>query len=227
MTEERPSPSSSPPPDLPTARLRDPARVVALTDGVFAIVLTILVLEVAVPSNLSHESLRRALEDLRPTLTAWVISFLIVGMYWVGHRDLFARLRYANREVVWLNLLFLLPVSLIPFGASVIGAYPEEPIGLHIYGVIVIAVVLVRLAMYWYVAHRPWLLWEVPSGRGTRFSLLVTSFAIPVYALAMALADVSTALSRIIFFAGPILYFLLIAILREHPATKAEADEFS
>ncbi|MCJ7672559.1 MAG: TMEM175 family protein, partial [Acidimicrobiia bacterium] len=85
-------------------RLQSPDRVVALSDGVFAIILTILVLEIAVPKDLSHGSLGTVLEELRPTLFAWVISFLITGMYWVSHRDLFARVRVVNRDLVWLNL---------------------------------------------------------------------------------------------------------------------------
>ncbi len=72
------------------ARLRSPDRVLALSDGVFAIIVTILVLELKVPPSLSSESLRGIFEELRPTLIAWVISFLIAGMYWVAHRDLFA-----------------------------------------------------------------------------------------------------------------------------------------
>ena len=98
-----------------TAGLSSPDRVAALTDGVFAIVLTILVLEIAVPENLSEASLRHVLEELRPTVVAWVISFFITAMYWVAHRDLFMRVRAVNRDVVWLNMLFLLPVGLIPF----------------------------------------------------------------------------------------------------------------
>jgi uncharacterized membrane protein len=107
-------------------KLRSPERVAALSDGVFAIVMTILVLEIAVPANLSSDSLRDVLEELRPTFTAWVVSFLIAGMYWVAHRDLFARLRAVNRDVVWLNLVFLLPASLIPFGASMLGSTPTS-----------------------------------------------------------------------------------------------------
>ncbi len=72
-------------------RRRSPVRVLALTDGIFAIIITIPVLEIAVPSQLSEESLRKVRTELRPTLLAWVVSFLITGMYWGGHRDLFAR----------------------------------------------------------------------------------------------------------------------------------------
>ena len=63
-------------------RRGDPDRVVAFTDGVFAIIITILVLEIGVPSNLSEQSLREALDETGATLIAWVISFLVAGMYW-------------------------------------------------------------------------------------------------------------------------------------------------
>ena len=75
----------------------------SFTDGVFAIIITILVLEIGVPSDLSEQSLREALDETGATLVAWVISFLIVGMYWVWHRDLFGRVRAVNRDLVWLT----------------------------------------------------------------------------------------------------------------------------
>ena len=205
----------------------DPGRVAAFTDGVFAIVITILVLEVAIPPNLSEQSLLDTLDELRPTLVAWVVSFLLVGMYWVMHRDLFARVRYVNRDLVWLNLLFLLPVSLIPFAAQVLGEYPDEPVASHIYGAVLIAVTLMRLAMYWYAARRPALLWDTSVITRRRLGLAVASAPLPVYVLAMAIAGVASTLSVVLFFAVPGLYFLLITLLRDRPRTSSEADEFS
>ena len=99
----------------------------ALSDGVFAIMLTLLVLEITVPPNLSQQSLRHVLHELGRRVLAWVISFLITGMYWVAHRDLFARVRFVNRDLVRLNLLFLLPVGLIPFASSVLGSTRTSP----------------------------------------------------------------------------------------------------
>ena len=69
-------------------RLHDPARVLALSDGVFAIIITLLVLEVHVPELTQGHSLNQALRELRPSLIAFVISFILAGMYWVGHRNL-------------------------------------------------------------------------------------------------------------------------------------------
>ena len=222
-----PAPHGESRPDVTQERLRSPDRVVALTDGVFAIIVTILVLELKVPSNLNHDSLRAVLEELRPTVVAWVISFLITGMYWVAHRDLFARVRYVNRDLVWLNLLFLLPASLMPFAASVLGDYPNEPLAIHLYGVVMIVVSVMRLALYGYVIRRPRLLWagEV-SGRSWVGYLLVAS-PIVVYAVAMAVAGASTFASVVLFFSVPVLYFVLVTILREGRATKAQADDFS
>ena len=222
-----PAPHGESRPDITQDRLRNPDRVVALTDGVFAIIVTILVLEIKVPSNLNHDSLRDVLEELRPTVVAWVISFLITGMYWVAHRDLFARVRVVNRDLVWLNLLFLLPASLIPFAASVLGEYPNEPLAIHLYGVVMIVVSVMRLALYGYVIRRPRLLWagEV-SGRSWIGYLLVAS-PIVVYAIAMAVAGASTFASVALFFSVPVLYFLLVTILREGRATRAQADDFS
>jgi len=104
--------------DVAQERLHSPDRIVALSDGVFAIIITILVLELKVPPHLSQESFPGLVEELRPTVVAWVASFLITGMYWVGHRDVLAPVRFVNRDLVWLNLLFLLPASIIPFAAT-------------------------------------------------------------------------------------------------------------
>ena len=225
MSDEQDSPDAGT--NATQRRLSSPDRVVALSDGVFAIIITILVLEIAVPENLSEQSLLEALDDLQPTLVAWVISFLLTGMFWVAHRDLFARVRVVNRDLVWLNLLFLLPVSLIPFAASVLGKYPDEPVALHLYGVVLIVATVMRLVLYRYVVKRPALLWPDVSTDRASLGLVITAAQIGLYLLAIAVADVSTALSTVLFFSVPILYFILVTVLREHPSTRSEADEFT
>ncbi len=222
-----PAPHGASRPDVTQERLRSPDRVLALTDGVFAIIVTILVLEVRVPPNLTRDSLQGVLRELRPTVVAWAISFLITGMYWVAHRDLFARIRFVNRDLVWLNLLFLLPASLIPFAASVLGEYPDEPLAIHIYGVVMVAVSVMRLALYWYVVRRPSLLWAGEVSGRSRVGYLLVAAPIAVYVIAMAVAGASTAASVVLFFAVPVLYFVLVTILRERRGTRAQAEDFS
>lgn len=208
-------------------RRGNPDRVVAFTDGVFAIIITILVLEIAVPADLSEDSLRSSLDEVGPTLLAWVISFLITGMYWVWHRDLFTQIRSVNRDVVWLNLLVLLPVSLIPFASSVLGEYHDEPLALHVYGAVLVTASLMRMVLFRYVMRRPELLWASPTDHRRRVGMLLAAAPIGIYVVAMVVADPAPTVSLVLYFTAPLLYFALVTVLRQRPSTRAEADDFS
>jgi len=214
-------------PDIVGENLRSPDRVVFLSDGVFAIVMTILVLEIKVPHDLSHDSFQHALEQLRPTLVAWIISFLITGMFWVAHRDIFARVRFVNRDLVWLNLLYLLPAALLPFAASLLGEYPDARIALQLYGIVAVAVSVMRLAMYWYVVRRPRLLWPRSSDRRLEEGFLLATLPVGIYLIAIVIAFASTTASIILLFSVPVIYFLAVTIARERGGSSSEADEFS
>lgn len=221
MTEE---------PDVGTAaerRRHDPGRVPALVDGTFAIILTILVLDVRVPSDLSEQSLREALDEIGPTLIAWIISFLLVAMYWVWHRDVFVKIRAVNRDVVWLNILFLLPVSLVPLAASVLGEYHDEAIALRLYGLILIGVSLARMGLYRYVSRRPTLLWEPIPPAERRVSIVLSCVTIALYASAMSVAGVAHQLSLLLYLLVPATYFVVVTLLRDRPRTATAADDFS
>ena len=222
MEGDKASPSAS-----VAAQLGSTERLKALGDGVFAIVLTILVLELKVPPHLDHRSLLEAFHELRPTFVAWVISFLITGMYWVAHRDIFARVRTVNRDLVWLNLLFLLPCALIPFAASVLGEYPEDPRSVQVYGVVVIIASLLRFALYWYVVRHPALLWPGALGDQRTLGFVLVLLPIAVYLVGMAVAQVSPGAGSIVFLAVPGIYFIAVTIARDTSTSTSEAEEFS
>ena len=208
-------------------RRLDPGRVLAFTDGVFAIVITILVLELKVPDLASGQSLADSLEEMRPTFVAFVISFLIVGMYWAWHRSTFAQVRYVDTTTLWINLIFLLPVSMIPFAASVIGEYPDEATALYLYGVVLIAVTLVRIWLYWYLHRHPALMWHEASEQTRRLGTITAAAPLLVYIVAMLVADALPALSLLLYFGMPLLYLGLVAFLRTDRRTKHAAEDLS
>ena len=78
------------------------------------------------PELTGGQSLREALSEVRPSFTAFMISFLVTAIAWAEHRDLFADIRRTDRTLVWLNILYLLPLSLLPFGAALISRYDRE-----------------------------------------------------------------------------------------------------
>jgi uncharacterized membrane protein len=103
-------------------------RLVAFSDGVFAVVITILVLGIEVPVDVASDAagLAVARDKLVHQLLAYLVAFALVAMYWTQHGILYAGLRSADRRLVVLNLLFLIPVTLLPFVTQVMGARRDD-----------------------------------------------------------------------------------------------------
>jgi uncharacterized membrane protein len=206
-------------------RRHDPARVMALSDGVFAIVITLLVLEVHVPDLAGGQRLADALTEIWPSLVAFVISFLVVAIAWTGHRDLFVFIRLTDRNLVWLNLLYMLPLTLLPFGAALISRHGREGVALTVYGVLLLAIALTRLLIWWYATNRPHLLFEPIDRRSRRLGMLVVVVPAALYVLAILLAGSMPRASLGIYAGAPILYFVtLIASRAQAPPGSAERD---
>ena len=97
-------------------------RIMTLADGVFAIVLTLLVLDIKAPKAISEAELISKLLALWPKLFSYIISFVILGILWFGHHMEFHYIRRSDRIHIWLNLLFLMCIAFIPFSAALLGS---------------------------------------------------------------------------------------------------------
>jgi hypothetical protein len=207
-------------------RLHDPARVLALSDGVFAIIITLLVLEVHVPELSQGQSLNQALAEIRPSLTAFVISFILAGMYWVAHRDLFALIRRTDRGLVWLNILYLLPLCLLPFGAGMLGRYDQEPVALRIYAAA--GPDRAHAGGHLAVCHQPPAPAVAASGRppapGRAGHQPVPGL---IYLLAFLVARRAPEVRLTIYAGVPLLYFLSITVLRGSRRRDREYADFT
>jgi uncharacterized membrane protein len=114
-------------------------RVEALSDGVFAIVITLLVLEIKVPHVDDHGSvaaLARALVDLAPKFASWVISFLTVCVIWMNHHRLLGKVGRLDHGLFWWNANLLLWVSFIPFPTALLGDLPGNRLAVSFYGLV-------------------------------------------------------------------------------------------
>ena len=129
------------------------ARMVSISDGVFSIAITLLVFNIRVPdvgqADRSHQ-LWRALLGMFPALVSYVLSFAMIGVYWVGHHNIFHHIRRSNRILLWLNLLFLMCVAFVPFPAAMLGRYPRERTVLIIYGATLVATGVALQLIWWY-----------------------------------------------------------------------------
>jgi uncharacterized membrane protein len=99
---------------------RDPARLVFFSDAVFAIAVTLLVLEIRPPDDTRH--LLHGLAELWPSYLAYAISFLLIGQVWANHHVMFDHIRVADRMVLFLNTVLLMDIAFLPFAAAVLAA---------------------------------------------------------------------------------------------------------
>ena len=109
-------------------------RLEAFSDGVLAIIITIMVLELRPPEGTTLEALR----PLVPVFISYVLSFAVVGIYWNNHHHLFQAVRVVNGRVLWANLLLLFSLSLLPFGTAWMGEHEFASVPVAAYGVILL-----------------------------------------------------------------------------------------
>jgi TMEM175 potassium channel family protein len=132
-------------------------RVEALTDGVFAVAMTLLVLDIKVPElaqQLASAELPYRLLALWPKFLSYGISFVILGVYWVGHHLQLSFIRSADRPLLWINILFLLWVALVPFSTALLSEYTKNRLAIAVYGGNMIAIGLTLALHWWYATSR-------------------------------------------------------------------------
>ena len=130
----------------------DKRRLEAFSDGVFAIVITLLVLELKLPA-VNYDALGQRLVNLLPSIAAYALSFLLVGMYWVFHHHAYTLLDGVDGVLLWLNIVFLLSISFMPFTPAVYRAQ----VRIYLHG----------LAMLFYLRRTPHLASAIIMGIGS------------------------------------------------------------
>jgi TMEM175 potassium channel family protein len=121
------------------ASLPGPGRLEAFSDGVLAIVITLLVLELKAPhlevANDAGEALA-ALMALGPKFLGYLLSFFFVAVFWVNHHRFFRLVQRVDSGLLWLNVLLLLALSFVPFPTGMIGEYPGNATGLALFALV-------------------------------------------------------------------------------------------
>ncbi|MGQ0802973.1 MAG: TMEM175 family protein [Actinomycetota bacterium] len=136
-------------------------RLEAFSDGVFAIAITLLIIEIrpphSEPGRLAHD-----LADLWPAYASYAVSFAIIGIIWVNHHQMFDRIATVDRTLLFLNLGLLFTVAFLPFPTAVLADYIRDGDNSHIaaalYSADMTAIGLAFIVTWWYVIRTPQLL---------------------------------------------------------------------
>lgn len=176
-------------------------RLEAFSDGVIAVIITIMVLELKVP----HAGTPEALLTVAPSLLIYGLSFAVVAIFWVNHHHLMEKARQASAALLWSNNLLLFWMSLIPFATGYLGEHCHAPLALVVYGSVFV------LTSASYLLFQMVLSKQDPNdaARQLEFKKLnrKAAFSIGCYIASVALAFVSVYASYAIFVMIPMLYF--------------------
>lgn len=130
-------------------------RLIVFCDAVIAITITLLVLDLSLPDGaerMSDAALWQALADLRPRLTGYVISFLVIALFWLGHREKFAWIVRSSGLLIWLNLGFLLGISWMPFATDMLIENGGR-LATALYAGLTMMIALMAAAMPWHAVR--------------------------------------------------------------------------
>lgn len=178
-------------------------RLEAFSDGVLAIIITIMVLEMKVPHGASLENLT----PLLPVFLSYILSFIYVGIYWNNHHHFLHAVKQVNGKVLWANMYLLFWLSLFPFATAWMGENHFEALPVALYGF-----VLLMAALAWMPFH-----YAIVAANGGKTSVLAkavgfnnwkANVALVIYAISIPMAFVSTWISGIGYLAVTIIWLV-------------------
>jgi len=170
-------------------------RLLAFSDGVFAIAITILVLDLDVPEGLTDAALRGELSEATPKLLSAALSFAVIGRFWIAHHGLFAHVRTADKPLLVLGTLLLAPIVLIPFVTRLLAEYADTAIAVIAYSVTVVAVAVGEGAVLAYSTRRRAL--GRPRSPAVRAELVQVLGATVAFLVAIPVALLSPAAAKV------------------------------
>ncbi len=191
------------------------SRLEAFSDGVIAVAITLLVLDITVPTLKSGQTLGHALARNWPHYAAYVVSFITIGIIWVNHHAMISRLRRVDRTILLLNLLLLMSIGLLPFATALMAAYLKGSegenlaAGLYAGAFLFMAITFASLNRHILLVKAHLLSPELPEETRRRILRRSVSGLIP-YVVATAFAAVSPYVTLVIcaaiaaFYASPL-----------------------
>ena len=180
--------------DEAAAQQRDVDRLLAFSDAVYAIAITLLVLSIDIP-DVSDKNLGPALRDVVPQLVAYALSFVVIGRYWIAHHAMFRSLRRVDGTLLWVNLALLGFIALLPAPTQVLAEYGDTALGTIVYAVALVAVGSMSVLTQWYSNHAEL---TVPlSARDERDQVIGGGIVVVVFLVSIPIALASPTIAKL------------------------------
>lgn len=189
-------------------------------DGVYAIAITLLILDIRIP-DVPYDSLGAALVKLTPQIATYVLSFFVVGLYWITNHKVARNIKLVDGTLIMLTLVWLLFVSIMPFPTSLLGRYPLQVIPIIVYGINLICANLTGFVITGYLYRHPELCHAEITPNMMRQILPIYALTNGFYAIGILVAGVLPWLSYAIF-GGVLIWLLARNTINSNPPAHSE-----
>ncbi|MGI9054486.1 MAG: TMEM175 family protein [Pyrinomonadaceae bacterium] len=196
------------------------SRIEQFSAGVFAIVITLLVLTLQVPKVEDDKDIfdvLNALYRLLPNFMSFVMSFFFVAVFWFAHHQFFHTLKYSTRTLLWLNNLFLFFITFNPFPTALLGEYSNNPAAVIFFGLVYMLTSLSFAFLRWYGWVKSDITSEDFAPETTRRAMLRSFLPPIVYAVGIVIALYETKIAIALFFITPIILILPMRLKYQTP----------
>ncbi|WEK70418.1 MAG: TMEM175 family protein [Candidatus Chryseobacterium colombiense] len=190
-------------------------RIALFSDAVFAIAITLLIIEIKIPEihhdTISDKELWNVIIQMLPKFIGFFISFFVIGLYWLAHHRIFNYVTGINNKLLWGNLLFLLPIVIMPFSTAFLSEFydPSLKLPLAVYTVTICMAGFLNFRLWWMIGNVKNNLSQHLDKAHLRYNM-VRSLTIPVIFLcAFLLSFVNARIAYFIPLTTPFLIFIL------------------
>lgn len=199
-------------PEEPSLELE---RIIFFSDAVIAIAITLLAVQIGLPTGVTLETLPDEIFRLVPQFGIYAMSFLIIGNYWIIHHRVFQNIRKYDSRLIWLNVLFLLFIAFLPVPSNIFGRYPTQQSAIIFFDACLFFVGMTQTAIWWYASSGHRLLIKTFSPYLIRWGMIRSLVPPAVMLLSIVLTYISTTaavLSWVLIWIG------YVALNRYYPA---------
>jgi uncharacterized membrane protein len=179
-------------------------RALAFSDGLFAIAMTLLIVSIGIPEISDGDSvgdLADALDDLKPELISFFISFAVIGRYWIAHHQFVSLLDGMDQGLLGLNLVYLAFIAFLPFPTALLGEYFENPLSIVIYATNVATVSGMEVVLFRH-AHQRKLFRREPPPDVYRWGVAMSLSPVVIFLASIPVAFASTTVAAFMWLLG-------------------------
>lgn len=187
-------------------------RLENFSDGVFAIAVTLLILNVRFPDTkyVSNHHLNDLLIGIVPHLVTFAFSFLVIGVFWISHHRIFSFVRILDSTLLWLNILYLLFIAIIPLTAAILSENPFLPTAILLYTITLLIIALMHFVLLEYILRNKTLKHEALT-RDIYKSAQRTAIVGPICYIAAAGASFINVYVSFCFILGAMVFYIFFS----------------